>query len=91
MLLIARGSQGMLGTSMNLYSFRKLLVLKQPTALDYPRELYHKRQVALFGGVVVLLLCCAGDLGLAITHSAAYRETGYNSFTVMTVVAGIAW
>lgn len=76
---------------MNLYSFGKLLVLKQPTALDYPRELYHKRQVTLLGGAVVLLLCCVGDLGLALTHSAAYRETGYNPFTVLIVIAGAAW
>lgn len=83
--------QGMLGTMMNLYYFIRLLRLKQPAALDYPRESYHKRQVALLGGVVVLLLCCAGDLGLAITHSAAYRETGYTSFTIMKVIAGLAW
>lgn len=83
MLLNECDHHDMLATCISLYSFQRLLVLKQPTALDYPSELYHKRQVALLGGVMVLLLCCAGDLALAITHTTTYRETDYNSLTVM--------
>lgn len=76
---------------MNGVYFRRLLKLKQPTALDFPRELYHKRQITLLGGVLVLVLSCAGDLGLAANHNAAHRKTGYSSFVTIRNLAIGAW
>ncbi|KAJ0119993.1 hypothetical protein J7T55_000844 [Diaporthe amygdali] len=86
------GMLGMMGAFLNFVLYQFLTQVNQPTALEFPRQLYHKRQSTILGGLLVLSVLCAGDLALAINLSIAARryEQVSSAFWVIAVIATIA-
>lgn len=84
-------SQGIAGTLFNFGLYGALVTLNQVTALQSPRQLYHKRQVAMLWGFCVLSFFCVGDLALAVNYSgAARRYDVLSSYEFAAVMAAIA-
>lgn len=69
-----------------------LAALDQVTALQSPRQLYHRRQVVMLGGFCLLAFFCVADLALAVNFSAAARRyevlSSFKFGAVMATIAG---
>lgn len=80
-----------MGTVFNFGLYGILAALNRVTALQSPRQLYHRRQVAMLAGFCILAFFCVADLALAVNYSnAARRYEELSGFEFAAVVATIA-
>lgn len=82
---------GIAGALFNFGLYRSLATLNQVTALQSPRQLYHRRQVVMLGGFCILSFFCVGDLALAVNYSGAAKSYDVlSSYEFAAVMAAIA-
>lgn len=85
-------SQGLFGAISNGVIYAWLAGVNEVTALDSPRQLYHKRRTAVIGAFLVLSFFCVGDLALAVNFSAAASTyelvSSYWAAAVIACIAG---
>ncbi|KAL1848342.1 hypothetical protein Daus18300_013624 [Diaporthe australafricana] len=88
----AANALGMIGAFVNFALYASLIKVNQITTLDFPRQLYHKRQVIILSGLTALSILCIGDLALALNLAAAAQryELLSASFWTICVIATIA-
>ncbi|KAK7712573.1 hypothetical protein SLS64_004957 [Diaporthe eres] len=83
--------QGIAGALFNFGLSGSLDTLNQVTALQSPRQLYHRRQVVMLGGFCILSFFCVGDLALAVNYSGAAKSYDVlSSYEFAAVMAAIA-
>lgn len=85
---IDSNSQGIVGASVNSFLFAFLYKVNQPDATEFPRTLYHRRQIVLICSLSFLSVLCAGDVGLFLKIATLGRF--YFSTTIICLIALVA-